>query len=167
MEQPTFIDHPTPSRNMGKRKYVPTLIVLHHTGGHLAGDLATLCSETGKKVSADFEIAKNGDIYKLNPQLGQNYTFHAGVSAWNGRKDCNKFSFGIEQEHIPGEVWTDAQVESAALLCAWLIKRYGLDLSKGCIQSHAAVATPKGRKTDPEKFPWDKFGKLVRFFLEK
>jgi len=164
MEQPTFIDRPTP--NLGKRKLVPTLIVLHHSGGSVEGDVYWL-TNPASKVSADFEVAKNGDIYKMNPQLGQNITWHAGVSAWNGRKNCNGFSFGIEQEHRIGEVWTDKQIESVARLCAWLIERYGLDLSKGCIQSHAAVALPHGRKTDPENFPWDKFSKLVKYFLER
>lgn len=167
MEQPKWIDHPTPARNMNKRKLKPTLIVLHHSGGHLAGDLATLCKETGKKVSADFEIAKNGTIYKLNPQLRQNYTFHAGISAWNGRQNCNGFSFGIEQEHIPGDEWTDLQIASAAKLCAWLVLNFGLSLADHCIQSHAAVALPHGRKDDPENYPWDKFGSLVRTWINK
>ncbi len=164
MQQPTWIDHPTP--NLGKRKLKPTLIVLHHSGGHIQGDLATLCGT--KKVSADFEVAKDGTIYKLNPQLTQYVTWHAGVSAWNGRQNCNSFSFGIEQEHMPGDAWTDAQIQSVAKLCAWLIVTFPtLVLANGCIQSHAAVALPKGRKDDPENFPWDKFSTLVHSELSK
>lgn len=160
----TWTDYETP--NLGKRKLRPTLIVLHHTGGHLAGDLATLTGK--KKVSSDFVVAKDGRIFKLNPQLRQFVTWHAGVSAWKGRKNCNDFSFGIEQEHMPGEVWPDVQIKATAELCAWLITTFPtLKLENHCIQSHAAVALPHGRKVDPENYPWEQFSEYVKHFLSQ
>jgi N-acetylmuramoyl-L-alanine amidase len=152
MNPPSWVDHPTP--NLGKRRLKPTLIVLHHTGGRLLGDLATLTSKAAR-VSADFLIAQNGDIYKLNPQLSEYVTWHAGVSEYKGRKNCNGFSFGIEMTHMPGEIWPDAQVRACAVLCRWLESKFG----KLDITSHYAVALPKGRKTDPENFPWVRFSK--------
>jgi N-acetyl-anhydromuramyl-L-alanine amidase AmpD len=152
MNQPSWIDRPTP--NLGKRKLKPTLIVLHHTGGHLAGDLATLTSKASR-VSADFLIDIDGTIYKLNPQLTQYVTWHAGVSEYKGRKNCNSFSFGIELSHIPGNVWPDAQVKACAEVCRWLVSKFGpLDIT-----SHREVARPVGRKSDPENFPWVRFSK--------
>ncbi|MEN6358328.1 MAG: N-acetylmuramoyl-L-alanine amidase [Armatimonadota bacterium] len=161
--QPNFIEKP--AANLSKRKQKPLLIVLHHSGGNALGDLNWL-TKAVSYVSADFYITKDGVIYKLNPQLSEYYTWHAGVSAWNGRKNINDISFGIEQEHKTGEAWTTKQVQAAARLCAWLISKFGLSLADHCIQSHAAVATPKGRKTDPENYPWEAFGKLVRGYLQ-
>ena len=152
MPQPSWIDKPTP--NLGKRRLKPTLIVLHHTGGSLVGDLTTLTSKAAK-VSADFLISQSGQIYKLNPQLSEYVTWHAGVSEYKGRKNCNGFSFGIEMTHRVGDVWSDSQVRACADLCRWLREKFGnLDIT-----SHAEVALPKGRKTDPENFPWVRFSK--------
>jgi len=162
MEQPVWVDRPT--ANLSKRRRKISLIVLHHTGGTMPGDLAWLTSKASH-VSADFLVCKDETIYKLNPQLRELQTWHAGVSEWRGRKNCNGYSVGIEQEHRPGDVWTDAQVEACAKLCGWLVQRFDLDLDAFCIQSHAAVAVPHGRKTDPENFPWTRFGELVRGFL--
>lgn len=143
------------AQNLSARKKDPILIVLHHTGGHLTGDLATLCAKGGKKVSADFEIARDGTIFKLNPQLSTNYTWQAGVSEWHGRKNVNPFSFGVEQEHMPGDSWPEAQIEATAEVCAYLCIRFGIDRLN--IASHATVARPVGRKVDPENYPWRMF----------
>ncbi len=160
--QPKWWDLPTP--NTSKRKRNIGLIVLHHSGGTKEGDLSWL-RDSKSRVSADFYIDKTGRIYKLNPQLTQLCTWHAGKSFWNGITGVNEVSIGIEMEHKPGETWTDAQVKSCADLCAWLLDRYDLDLDDHLIQGHAAVAVPKGRKTDPESFPWISFGKEVRKIL--
>jgi N-acetylmuramoyl-L-alanine amidase len=154
MEQPKWIEKPTP--NLGKRKLKPTLIVLHHTGGSLAGDLATL-TNPATKVSADFLVAKNGAIYKLNPQLTQYITWHAGESEWKGKQNCNNYSFGIEMEHRLDESWTDKQVKACAELCKWLRNRYGYMN----IVSHADIARPRGRKIDPECFAWERFWRIL------
>lgn len=114
-------------------------------------------------MSADFYIDRSGRIYKLNPQLSEFYTWHAGVSSWRGRNNCNPFSLGIEMEHRVGEGWPEAQVAACAHLAAWLVERYDLDLRNGCIQSHRAIAPT--RKTDPESFHWTEFSSLVRQHL--
>ena len=118
------------------------------------GDLATLCAKA-TKVSADFEIARDGTIYKLNPQLSQWWTWQAGVSEWNGKRNINNISFGIEQEHIPGQDWPAAQVKATAKVCAFLCDKF--EIPREHIASHADVARPVGRKNDPEHFPWADF----------
>lgn len=157
MEQPVWREDHV-AKNLSKRTRKPKLIVLHHTGGHLAGDLATLCSKASK-VSADFEIARDGTIYKLNPQLSLHWTWQAGVSEWDGKKNINPISFGIEQEHMPGETWPDAQIEATAKVCAFLCDKF--EIPREHIYSHAHVARPIGRKTDPEHFPWTAFKKCL------
>lgn len=162
MTQPTWTERR--AANLSKRRKKIALIVLHHTGGSMPGDLNWLTSKESR-ISADFLVTKAGLIYKLNPQLSVYQTWHAGKSAWNGRKNCNDFSIGIEQEHRPGEAWTDAQLHACAKLCAWLVERFGLKLEDHPIQSHAAVALPPGRKSDPENFPWTTFSNLLHNFL--
>ncbi len=139
-------------------------IILHHGGGSAEGDLAWL-TNPASGVSADFYVDREGRVYKLNPQVGLNYTWHAGESAWGGYTAINRHSVGIEQEHRPGQDWPDAQVAATAHLCAWLAERYKLPIDSHPFQSHAAVAMPRGRKTDPEGFPWAAFSKLVRTTL--
>jgi len=167
--RPKWIERYTP--NLSPRRKGVRLIILHHTGGSLPGCLRWLTS-VRSKVSADFLISRGGLIYKLNQQLNLYYTWHAGRSLWKRLgevfRGVNKISFGIEMEHVPGEPWPDRQVSAAAHLCAWMIDRYpddALELPQHPIQSHRAVAYPRGRKTDPENFPWARFGAQVRKLL--
>lgn len=146
--------------NLSRRVKKPRFIILHHDGGTAAGSVAWL-TNPASNVSADFLVARDGTIHKLNPQLSQFYTWHAGKSSCEGVDDINRVSFGIEQEHIPGQKWPIVQVRSTAKLCKWLVARY--NLSDGCIKSHFAVAVPRGRKTDPENYPWDLFSLEFRF----
>lgn len=164
MDTPTFIRRDTP--NLTRCKRMPKFAVLHHSGGSKSGDLSWLTNPRSH-VSSDFYIDKQGNIYKLNPQLSEFYTYHAGTSFWAGITGVNRVSIGIEMEHRPGEKWTPGQVAACAQLCAWLADRYGWDLSDevGDFPSHKAVARPVGRKTDPENFPWPEFGKQVRNLL--
>lgn len=153
------------TRNLSKRKRAVKWIILHSTEGHEPGDLATLLGQTKKRVSADFYVNREGGIYKLNPQLIQYYTWHAGGSFWRKVWSINPVTIGIEQEHITGQDWPEAQVKATAHLCAWLVQRFKLDLEDGPIQSHRAVAWLRGRKSDPRDFPWGKFGRMVRLWF--
>ncbi len=141
-------------------------IILHATEGHEPGDLPTLLGQTKKKVSADFYVTRDGRIFKLNPQLTQYYTWHAGASLWQKIWSVNPVSIGIEQEHVTGQDWPEVQVGATAHLCAWVLQRFKLNLEDGPIQSHRAVAWLRGRKSDPKDFPWGKFGAKVRLWLE-
>jgi N-acetylmuramoyl-L-alanine amidase len=153
MNAPKWKFKPTSNLHEGKRKGVK-FIVLHHTGGSYPGDLNWLTTR-GSKVSCDFYISKHGAIYKLNPQLAQHATWHAGVSEYGGYSDLNKWSIGIELEHKPGEAWTSAQMNACRELCAWLLERYGLRTN--AVVGHKDIAMPRGRKTDPENFNFDRF----------
>lgn len=163
MKQPTMILTPTPnvSRRNGKVKF----IILHHTAGHYPGDLNWL-TNPASHVSADFYVRQDGTIHKLNPQLRTMKTWHSGASIYQGIQDglrtLNKYSVGIEMEHKEGDRWPEVQVKAVGELCAWLEELFGLDLDTNPITSHAAVALPKRRKNDPERFPWGEFSRAVR-----
>ena len=144
-------------------------IILHHSGGHKGGDLLTLQGLTSKKASSDFYVDKKGQIYKLNPQLTLFYTYHAGVSKFGGLSDLNRYTIGIETEHLPGEVWTEAQVKSIAEIAAWCLESASIStgLAPDYIHSHKEVAWPRGRKVDPENFPWRKLSEYVAAYRRK
>lgn len=163
MFRPDMMTLVTP--NLSVRRKPIRLIVLHHTGSKLNSALNWLIN-LRSRVSADFVLARSGMIYRLNPDVHNRYTWHAGRSAWKFWKNVNSISIGVELEHIPGEDWPDRQVSSCAKLCAWLMQEFSLSLNNNPIQSHRAVALPFGRKTDPEGFPWESFGSEVRSILE-
>ncbi len=163
IRQPAWRDMVT--RNLSERTKPVKWIIVHATEGREPGDLATLLGQTKKKVSADFYVTRDGRIFKLNPQLSQFYTWHAGKSFFLGLWDINRVSIGIEQEHKGDEDWPDAQIEATAYLCAWLVRRFKLKLEDGPIQSHRAVAWLRGRKSDPKDFPWARLGQKVRLWF--
>lgn len=148
----------TPNRS--SRMYPVELIILHHTSSSASSAIGWL-SDPVSKVSADFVVCRDGETVRLNPQVHRFYTWHAGKSSWNGRVDVNKFSVGVELEHVAGQDWPEFQVGAVAELVAWLGEQFPLTVAPGRVLSHFAVAVPKGRKTDPERFPWSEFGGLV------
>lgn len=159
---PTFIPKHTP--NLSLRKVPIRGIVLHHTGGSLVGSLAWLCNPKSQ-VSADVVIGEKGHTYKLNPDFRTFYTWHAGRSLWHKLWNVNDDMLGVELEHVPGDPWPNVQVKAAAHFCAWCSQREGWSLDDHPFASHAFVAQPKGRKNDPEGFPWELFSSYVREFL--
>jgi AmpD protein len=75
--------------------------------------------------------------------------WHAGVSAWRGRDNCNDDSVGIELEGLEGGPFEDAQYETLAGLCAALASRYPI----AHVAGHEHIAP--GRKGDPGAgFDW-------------
>lgn len=127
-------------------------IVLHSACGSLAGDLATL---TGPKVSAHWYVARDGRIWHMVQDADTAY--HAGRV--RAPQFSNAQSIGIETEHRDGEQdWPLVQVAAIGRLVAFLRQRHGDEVS---VLSHAFVAAPHGRKTDPVAFPWTLLSRAV------
>ena len=81
--------------------------------------------------------------------------WHAGVGAWNGEKDLNSTSIGIEMCNglFGEEPFTDKQIDALMELCLHLIDKY--DIAPTQIIGHADLAP--ARKIDPgSMFPWQK-----------
>lgn len=70
-------------------------IVLHYTVSKTYDSPRNWYPVAG--VSAHFHVNFDGHIYKTVPEGG--IAFHAGISAFNGDIDLNRFSVGIEQVH--------------------------------------------------------------------
>jgi N-acetylmuramoyl-L-alanine amidase len=128
------------------------VVVLHSTGGWFAGAVSWLRNRRSK-VSAHFVVSRKGQVEKLVPL--SDVAYHAGRAEWRGRGDVNAVSIGIEMEHFDGrQDWPPAQVQAVAWLVATLQRAYpGV-----AVTSHAEVARPRGRKVDPQAFPWRRLG---------
>lgn len=162
-----------PSPNFGPR---PTgveldLIVLHSISlppGQYGGDaVEQLFTNTldcdlhpyfkrlqGLQVSAHFFIRRHGDLQQF--VSADQRAWHAGVSHYLGRDNCNDNSIGIELEGIEGGRFETVQYETLAALCAALCQRYPI----AHIAGHEHVAA--GRKSDPGSgFDWSLLQQLL------
>lgn len=101
----------------------------------------------GMQVSAHFYIRRDGELWQFVSCDAR--AWHAGVSSFGGRANCNDFSIGIELEGLEGDRFEAAQYERLASLCLELAARYPIEAVAG----HEHVAP--GRKHDPGSgFDW-------------
>ena len=103
------------------------------------------------KVSSHLLVDRQGEITQfvdLNKRA-----WHAGESAWKGKKGCNDFSIGIELEGSDSQSYEQAQYSSLVGLVARIFGFYPrIDIDS--IVGHSDVSP--GRKTDPGPFfDWD------------
>ncbi|MDK9701819.1 MAG: 1,6-anhydro-N-acetylmuramyl-L-alanine amidase AmpD [Sulfuritalea sp.] len=109
----------------------------------------------GLRVSAHFLVRRDGELVQFVPCSRR--AWHAGVSSWLGRENCNDFSIGIELEGCDRLPFEDAQYRTLDRLLADLSRHYSLDAVVG----HSDIAP--GRKTDPGPcFDWSRVRKLRR-----
>jgi AmpD protein len=112
----------------------------------------------GVKVSSHYLIDRRGKVIELvDPNQ---MAWHAGESAFKGRKDCNPFSIGIELEGSPSHPFTEEQYRSLIELCLLLMERYPL-ITTERIVGHSDIAP--GRKVDPGPFfRWERLRDVLR-----
>ena len=112
----------------------------------------------GLKVSSHLLIRRDGELVQyvsLNDRA-----WHAGVSCYEGREQCNDFSIGIELEGCDDEPYEEAQYQRLFDLIPTLITNYP-DLSEERIVGHCDIAP--GRKTDPGPcFDWSRLHQELR-----
>ena len=105
------------------------------------------------KVSAHVLIKRNGEVIQFVPFNKR--AWHAGVSSYKGKNDCNNFSIGIELEGSDDDIFEDIQYEQLSLITSLLITEYDL-ITKDNIKGHSDIAPE--RKTDPGVlFDWDRY----------
>jgi N-acetylmuramoyl-L-alanine amidase len=142
------IDSPNHSARLNEAR--PRVIVLHATGpGALRGILDWL-KTPASKVSYHGIIAPDGTYYNLvSPERA---AWHAGVSEWNGIKAVNSISLGLSFVNPNDGIipLTPNQISVAKGVIQYWRQQYP---TIEAVTTHAAVALPKGRKTDPENVP--------------
>lgn len=101
----------------------------------------------GLRVSAHFFIRRDGRLMQF--VSCDRRAWHAGVSSWRGRDNCNDWSVGVELEGLEGGAFTSRQYARLSRLILALRQRYPLNEVVG----HEHVAP--GRKRDPGPgFEW-------------
>ncbi|WP_101675876.1 1,6-anhydro-N-acetylmuramyl-L-alanine amidase AmpD [Alloalcanivorax mobilis] len=104
------------------------------------------------RVSSHFLIRRDGELVQFVPCHRR--AWHAGVSHWNGRDNCNDFSIGIELEGTDTLAYDARQYRALNLLLETLIAAYP-KLSRHTVTGHQQIAP--GRKTDPgPAFDWSR-----------
>lgn len=156
-----------PSPNFGKRpaQACIDLLVIHSIslppgiyGGPEVEQLFTNCLDwdahpyfktiRGIQVSAHFFLRRDGGLVQF--VSCDERAWHAGVSAYRGRQDCNDDSIGVELEGLEGDTFTPAQYRSLSELVQAIAQRYPL----AHVAGHEHIAP--GRKLDPGPgFQWE------------
>ena len=109
----------------------------------------------GLRVSAHFLIRRSGAVLQFVDTRRR--AWHAGLSCWQGRKNCNDFSIGIELEGLEGDGFEPAQYGALARLLRSLARQFPIQAVVG----HEHVAP--GRKGDPGPgFDWARLRRLLR-----
>ena len=98
----------------------------------------------GARLSAHFFIDRAGNVIQFVSTADR--AWHAGVSTFEGRPNCNDFSLGIELEGTDFTPFADAQYRSLCGLLVTLSAAHSLRAIRG----HSDVAPD--RKTDPGPF---------------
>lgn len=105
------------------------------------------------KVSSHLLIKRDGSITQFVPFNKK--AWHAGISTFRGREDCNEFSIGIELEGTDESKYEKEQYESLISVTKELMSFFP-DIKKDTIVGHSDIAPD--RKTDPGKsFDWNYF----------
>ena len=99
------------------------------------------------QVSSHFVIRRDGFLMQF--VSCEKRAWHAGVSHYRGRDNCNDDSIGIELEGLEGELFAYAQYDTLSVLCTELVNHYPI----AHIAGHEDIAP--GRKLDPGAgFDW-------------
>lgn len=110
---------------------------------HLATD-SFLQSIAHLRVSSHFLIERNG---KLTQYVScDDRAYHAGLSSFQKRKNCNDFSIGIELEGCDFEPFEEKQYTTLTALLHDICQHYPIS----AICGHSDIAPD--RKTDPGHF---------------
>ncbi len=149
-----IIQKPSPNFN-DRNGAKPNIIVLHYTGMETAeGALDRLTGEEFQ-VSAHYTVDEDGTLYQHVEE--DKRAWHAGKAFWQGDKDINKYSIGIEIVN-PGHEFgyrsfTKPQIDIVKELCQEIMERHEIHY----VLAHSDVAPE--RKQDPgELFPWKELG---------
>ena len=161
---------PSPNCNERPASQRIDLLVIHNISlppGEFGGDaierLFTNCLDCGEhpyyaalldlEVSAHLLIKRDGELVQFVPFHLR--AWHAGLSRWQGRENCNDFSIGIELEGTDDQPYTSMQYTQLIRVTEELL-RYCPQLTVDRIVGHEHIAP--GRKTDPgPAFDWQRY----------
>ncbi len=128
-------------------------LVLHATVEPTTEGTIGIFLNPAKRVSAHFVVGRDGRVVQMVPI--EKRAWHAGVSVLDGVPRVNDYSVGIEMVNLNDgkDPFTEAQLQSVVGIIRFLRSRYNIPDNR--IVSHAQVALPTGRKSDPVGFDFD------------
>ena len=105
------------------------------------------------KVSCHLFLKRSGEIIQF--VSFNERAWHAGLSVFNGRSNCNDYSIGIELEGTDKDEYTDYQYKSLVSVTSPIMSAYpAITLDR--IVGHSDIS--QGRKTDPgNSFDWIRY----------
>ena len=109
-----------------------TLIVLHTTEAPARSSL----NKVSDRGECHYCVTEDGSVYRIVDRDRE--AFHAGRSMWEGKKDVDKFSIGIECVGYHDKVMPAAQVRAIKTLVKELQSMYGLADHRVVCHSHVA-----------------------------
>jgi AmpD protein len=160
-----MLDHveyiPSPNCNERPLNIVIDMIVIHGISipeGEFGNDNVIrlfqnrLKSMKDQKVSSHLYIRRDGEVIQFVPFDLR--AWHAGVSEFQGRENCNDFSIGIELEGSDSISYEDIQYKKLVDIIKQLKKLFPA-ITNERIVGHSDIAP--GRKTDPGSlFDWSR-----------
>ncbi len=149
------------SPNFGERPVNSPIntIVLHATVEPTTEGTIGIFLSPARQVSAHFVVGRDGRIVQMVPI--EKRAWHAGVSTWDGMKDINNVSVGIEMVNLNDgkDPYPDAQYQAVAGIIRFVRSRYLVPDEH--IVSHEQIALPQGRKSDPVGFDFARIRALA------
>lgn len=148
-----LIERPSPNHDARPAGAAVDTLVLHYTGMVSAEAALARLSDPEAKVSAHWCVGEDGTLWRLVPEGRR--AWHAGVSAWRGRRSLNGPSIGIElvnpgHEHGYGP-FPPAQMEALVDLARAIQARHSIDPRN--VVAHSDIA-PERRQDPGELFDW-------------
>ncbi len=150
---------PSPNCDLRPDEAKVTCVVIHATATSTTESTLAHFLNPASKVSAHFVVGKAGEVVQM--VAVEKRAWHAGTSVLEGQERVNDFSIGIELVNLNDghDPFTEAQYLAAAGILRLLRTRFTIPSSR--IVSHAQVALPLGRKTDPLGFDFTKLLSLL------
>ena len=145
-------------RSVGDK--IDTVVVHSTVINTLEGTERAFWDDKERRVSAHYVVDRDGTTIQMVDE--RRTAWHAGVSELDGRTGVNDFSVGIELVNLNDgkDPYPEAQVLAVKRIIQDLRERW--DVPDSHIVSHAAIARPVGRKSDPVGFDFEKLLRLLK-----
>src|SRR5665213_2983903 len=150
-------NHDSRGEVVGGTPRIDTL-VLHYTGMRSAAAALDRLCDPAARVSSHYVVEEDGTVWRLVPD--DRRAWHAGVSYWEGGRELNYVSLGVEIVN-PGHEWgyrpfPEAQMAAVEALCRELVARHRIPAHR--VVGHSDIAPE--RKADPgELFDWPRLAR--------